>query len=69
MWYIVYVLSVMKASGSGNFQIRARKTSPEDDEDPGLLFVLFPPSRVHAALALPSVAHIRPVLQQGKKNY
>ena len=70
MWYIVYVLPVMKASGSDREKpTPTRKaTPPEDDEDPGLLFVLFPPTRVHAALALPSVANVRPALQQGK-NY
>ena len=53
MWYIVYVLPVMKASGSDKEKpTPTRKaTPPEDDEDPGLLFVLFPPTRVHAALA------------------
>ena len=45
------------------------RTSAEDDEDLGIIFILFHPSKVHVALALPSVASIRPILQQGKKNY
>ena len=41
----------------------------EEEEDPGMFFVLYPPSKVHTALALPSVANISPRLDQGKKNY
>ena len=41
----------------------------EEEEDPGMFFVLYPPSKVHAALALSSVANISPGLHQGKKNY
>ena len=37
--------------------------------DPGIVFVLWPPSKVHAALPLLIVSAIRPGLQQGKKLY
>ena len=41
----------------------------DDDGDPGLFFVVWPASKVHHAMALPSVAFLSPPLQQGKKNY
>ena len=41
----------------------------DDIDDPGLIFVVWPASMVHLALALPAVAHLHPPLQQGKKNY
>ena len=40
-----------------------------DEEDPGMVFVLWPHSRVHAAMALPSIRRITPNVQQGKKSY
>ena len=41
----------------------------DDDGDPGLFFVVWPASKVHSAMALPSVALLSPLLLQGKKNY
>ena len=41
----------------------------DDVGDPGLIFVVWPASMVHLALALPTVAHLHPPLQQGKKTY
>ena len=41
----------------------------DDDDDPGLIFIVRPASMVHLALALPAVAHLDPPLRQGKKNY
>ena len=35
-------------------------------DDPRLLFALWPASTVHAVMGLPSVANIRPPLQQGR---
>ena len=43
--------------------------SDYDEEGPGMVFVLWPASRFHAALALPSVQCITPSVQQGKKSY
>ena len=40
-----------------------------DEEDPGMVFVLWLPLKVHVALALPSVQRITPSVQQGKKRY
>ena len=45
------------------------KRKDNDDGDPGLFFVVWPASKVHGAMALPSVALLSPPLQQGKKNY
>ena len=43
--------------------------SDYDEEDPGMVFVLWPPSKAHTALALPGVKRITPSVQQGKKSY
>ena len=43
--------------------------SDYDDEDSGMVFVLWPPSKAHTALALPGVKRITPSVQQGKKSY
>ena len=42
---------------------------PIKEEEPGIIFVLYPPLKVHSSMALPSMASIRPRLQQGKKYY
>ena len=48
---------------------KAPTRDPEEaDGDPGLIFVLWPPSKVHAALAFPSIQNITPSIQQGKKS-
>ena len=50
---------------------RALRHCCEDDEDPGVMFVLWPTATgaatVHACLALPSVANLRPPLRQGRR--
>ena len=42
-----------------------------DDEDPGVVFILWPTTTgataIHACLALPSVANLHPPLQQGRR--
>ena len=42
-----------------------------DDEDPGIIFVLWPSdmgaTAVHQCLSLPAVAHLDPPLQQGRR--
>ena len=42
-----------------------------DNEDPGFVFVLWPTptgaATVHACLGLPSMANLRPSLQQGRR--
>lgn len=42
----------------------------EENDDTGLIFVLWPASKleVHKALGLPSMAHLNPPVQQGKKD-
>lgn len=40
----------------------------DDDDDPGLIFKLVEPAQVHTCMAIPSVASVRPPLQQGKKK-
>ena len=37
----------------------------QEHDDPGLIFVLSSEAKVHACMALPAVANIRPPLQQG----
>ena len=48
---------------------RRKDDDADDDDDPGLIFIVWPASMVHLALALPAVAHLDPPLRQGKRNY
>ena len=48
---------------------RRKDDDADADDDPGLIFIVWPASMVHLALVLPAVAHLDPPLRQGKKNY